>query len=65
MTNGLVECVHLMGLQVADDCIDVVEDLFDEGDGLAYLDLDKVTTAFLRDFDKCIASHVLHALVSF
>jgi len=61
---SLVECVHLVRLQVADDCVYVVENLFDEWNGLAHLDLNEVTAAFLRDLDECIAGHVLDTFVS-
>ena len=54
-----------MGLQVADDGVDVDEELIDEGHDLAHLDLNELAPALLRDLDERVASHVLkhkHAL---
>jgi len=53
----------LLRLQVADDGVDVVEDLVDEGHHLAHLDLDEVPPALLGDLDEGVARHVLHAVV--
>ena len=54
---------YLLGLEVTDDGVDVVEDLVDEGHHLAHLHLDKVSPALLGDLDEGVARHVLHAIV--
>lgn len=56
--------MYLLGLEVTDDGVDVVEDLVDEGHHLAHLHLDKVAPALLGDLDEGVARHVLHAVVS-
>lgn len=56
--------MYLLGLEITDDGVDVVEDLVDEGHHLAHLHLDKVAPALLGDLDEGVARHVLHAVVS-
>ena len=53
----------LLWLQVADDGVDVVEDLVDEGHHLAHLNLNKMAPALLGDLDEGVTRHVLHAVV--
>ena len=48
-----------MWLQVADDGVDVDEQLVDEGHDFADLDLDELSPALLSDLDERVASHVL------
>lgn len=58
-------CVRadLLWLQVTDDGVDAAEDLVDEGHHLAHLDLDKMSTALLGNFDEGVACHVLNAIM--
>ena len=59
MATNCNEAVYLLRLQIADDGVDVGQELVNEGHDLADLDLNKLTPAFLRDLDECVASHVL------
>ena len=73
MTSKTLSCVDddrrsrggtdLLWLQVADDGVDVVEDLIDERHHLAHLNLNKMTPAFLGDLDEGVTCHVLHTVV--
>ena len=63
VADCFVERVHLMRLQVADDRVDVVNDLLDEGHVLAKLNRDKVAATLLSDLDERVARHVLNSLV--
>lgn len=54
----------LLRLQVADDGVDVVEDLVDERHHLAHLDLNKMAPTLLCNLDKGVTGHVLHAVMS-
>ena len=65
VTNGFVERMYLVWFQVADDAVDVGQDLVDERLRFAQLNGDEVASAFLSDFDECIARHVLNTFVRF
>ena len=54
---------YLLRLKIADDGVDVTEQLVDEGHHLPHLDLYKLPPALLRNLDESVASHVLHTLV--
>lgn len=53
----------LLRLQVADDGVNVIEDLVDEGHDLPDLHLNKMPPAFLGNLDERVACHVLHAVM--
>jgi hypothetical protein len=55
--------VYLLGLEVTDDGVDVVEDLVDEGHHLAHLHLDKMATALLGDLDESVTRHILYPIM--
>ena len=54
---------HLLRLKIADDGVDVAEELVYEGHHLPHLDLYKLPPALLRNLDESVARHVLHSLV--
>ena len=54
----------MLRLEIADDRVDVAEQLVDEGHHLPHLDLDELPPALLCNLDERIASHVLDTLVS-
>ncbi len=56
---------YLLRLQIADDGVDVGQELVNEGHDLADLNLDKLAPTFLRDFNESVASHVLKQTKSF
>jgi len=90
--DRLIENVDLGRLQIADDTVQVVEDLVNEGDQFALLNLNgtnvipsssilcihvppiskrqstydnKLSPAFVRNFDESVTGHILHALMCF
>ncbi len=65
VAHGLVECVHLVRLQIANNRVYVVQDLLDEWYILAELNLNKVAATLLRYLDERVTGHVLHTLVCF
>ena len=56
-------CAYLLRLKIADDGVDVAEELVYEGHHLPHLDLYKLPPALLRNLDESVARHVLHSLV--
>lgn len=56
---------YLLGLQVTDDGVDVVEDLINEGHHLPHLHLHKMPPALLSDLNECVTRHVLHSIMGF
>lgn len=56
-------CADLLWLEVTDDCVDVVEDLINEGHHFSHLHLDEVSSALLGDLDECVAGHVLDTVM--
>jgi hypothetical protein len=63
VTTSFVERVDLLRRQIEGYALEVAHNLIDEGFGLAWLMGYKVSTAFVGDFDKSVASHVLDAFV--
>ena len=54
---------YLLRLKIADDGVDVAEQLVYEGHHLPHLDLYKLPPALLRNLDEGVTRHVLHSLV--
>ena len=65
VADSLIEGVHLMGLQVAHDGSDVIEDLLNERHHLQLLHLHKMPPTLLSYLDERVARHVLNTVVSF
>ena len=63
VADGLVKGVDLLGLQVADDRVDVAQEFIDKGHHFADLDLNELPATLLGDLDERVARHVLDALV--
>lgn len=56
---------YLLGLQVTDDGVDIVEDLINEGHHLSHLHLHEMPSALLSDLNECVTCHVLNSIVGF
>jgi len=64
VTNRLIERVNLMRLQIANDRVYVVQNLFNKWHIFSQLDLDKMSTTFLGYLDESVTGHVLDTFVS-
>lgn len=56
---------YLLGLQVTDDGVDIVEDLINERHHLSHLNLHKMPPALLSDLNERVTCHVLNSIVGF
>ncbi len=65
VADCLVEGVHLVGLEVAYDGSDVVQNVFNERHHLQLLHLDKVSPTLLCNLNECVTCHVLYTVVGF
>lgn len=54
---------HLLWLQVTDDGVNAIQYLINERHNLSDLNLNKMTTAFLRYFDERVTRHVLNTIM--
>lgn len=61
--NGVIW--YLLGLEVTDDSVDVVEDLINEGHHLSHLHLDKMPPTLLSNLNERVTRHVLHSIMGF
>ena len=62
MSQGMMTA-YLLRLKIADDGVDVAEQLVYERHHFPHLDLYKLPPALLRNLDEGVARHVLHSLV--
>lgn len=61
IATGFVECVDLLGRQIASDLPHSSHNLFDKRFALSWLENDEVALALVRDLYEGVACHVLNA----